>query len=55
MARPPRLQAPGAIHHVTARGNERRSVFRDDADREDYLDRIARYRADSASGYTRFA
>jgi len=44
MARPPRLQAPGALHHVIARGNERRDVFHDDADREDYLERIARYR-----------
>ena len=44
MARPPRLQATGAIHHVTARGNERRRIFLDDGDREDYLDRIARYR-----------
>ncbi|HEV8609609.1 MAG TPA: transposase [Thermoanaerobaculia bacterium] len=45
MARPPRLQAPGAIHHITARGNERRDIFRDDSDREDYIERIARYRA----------
>jgi REP element-mobilizing transposase RayT len=44
MARPPRLQAPGTFHHLIARGNERREVFRDDADREDYLERIARYR-----------
>lgn len=44
MARPPRLQAPGTLHHLIARGNERREVFRDDVDREDYLDRIARYR-----------
>lgn len=44
MARPPRLQAPGTVHHLIARGNERREVFRDDADREDYLQRIARYR-----------
>ena len=44
MARPPRLQAPGTLHHLIARGNERREVFRDDADREDYLERIARYR-----------
>lgn len=44
MARPPRLQAPGTLHHLIARGNERREVFRDQADREDYLERIARYR-----------
>jgi REP element-mobilizing transposase RayT len=44
MPRPPRLQAPGSLHHLIARGNERREVFRDDADRENYLERIARYR-----------
>jgi putative transposase len=44
MARPPRLQAPGTLHHLIARGNERREVFRDDADRGDYLERLARYR-----------
>jgi len=44
MARPPRLQAPGTVHHLIARGNERREVFRDDLDREDYLERLARYR-----------
>ena len=44
MARPPRLQAPGTFHHLIARGNERRDVFRDDADRQDYLERIAVYR-----------
>lgn len=44
MARPPRLQAPGTFHHLIARGNERRDVFRDAADRQDYLERIALYR-----------
>lgn len=44
MPRPPRLQAPGSLHHLIARGNERREIFRDDHDREDYLERIAAYR-----------
>jgi putative transposase len=44
MARPPRLEAPGVVYHVMARGNERRAVFRDDADRERYLSRLAHYR-----------
>ena len=44
MARPPRLEFPGALYHVTARGNEKRAVFRDDVDRCQYLDRIAHYR-----------
>ena len=33
MARSPRIERAGAWHHVTARGNERRSIFRDDRDR----------------------
>jgi REP element-mobilizing transposase RayT len=41
MARPPRVEVPGAVYHVTARGNERRALFRDDTDRDEYLDRIS--------------
>jgi REP element-mobilizing transposase RayT len=44
MARPPRLEASGVVYHVMARGNERRAVFRDDADRERYLSRLEHYR-----------
>ncbi len=36
MARPPRLDAAGTVMHIIARGNERRPLFRDDADRERY-------------------
>jgi putative transposase len=38
MGRIPRLQAPGAIYHITARGNGRRRIVRDDVDRETFLD-----------------
>jgi putative transposase len=44
MARPLRLEFPGALYHVIARGNERKSIYRDDADRQRYLDRLAFYR-----------
>ena len=37
MARGPRLDAPGALHHVMARGIERREMFEDDADRQAFL------------------
>ena len=40
MARGPRLDAPGVIHHVMVRGLEGRSLFRDDLDREDLLRRL---------------
>jgi len=33
MARPLRIEYPGAVYHVTARGNARQPVFRDEPDR----------------------
>ncbi len=45
IGRPLRLQGRGAVHHVIVRGNERKAIFRDDRDREEYLDRLDRYRA----------
>jgi len=41
MARQPRLDTPGALHHVIGRGIERATLFRTDADRNDFLDRLA--------------
>jgi putative transposase len=38
MARPLRVEYPGAWYHVTCRGNEKRSIFRDGADREKFLE-----------------
>lgn len=38
MSRPLRIEYPGAVYHVTSRGNERKNIFRDDADRESFLD-----------------
>ncbi len=32
MARPLRLEFPGAVWHVTCRGNERKAIFRDKED-----------------------
>jgi len=37
MARPLRLEFPGAIYHLTSRGNARHKVFFTDADRELFL------------------
>lgn len=48
MARPLRIEFPGALYHVTARGNARQAIFRDDADRELLLgvlgDVVSRFR-----------
>ncbi len=50
MARPWRIQYPGAIYHVMARGNNRKNIFITDSDRRDLLgllDRFtSRYRID---------
>ena len=37
MARPLRIEFEGALYHVTSRGDERRDIFLDDADREAFL------------------
>jgi len=46
MGRPIRIEYPGALYHITSRGNERRNIFLNDGDRvkflqilEDYHDR----------------
>ena len=40
MARQARMDAPGALHHIIIRGIERRAIFRDDRDRERFLERL---------------
>ena len=42
MARPLRIEYPGAYYHVTSRGNERKAIFRGDADREKFLELLGR-------------
>ena len=37
MARPLRIQYEGAFYHVTARGNEKKDIFRDDQDRNKFI------------------
>ena len=40
MPRKARIDAPGALHHIIARGIERRSIFADDTDRNHFLSRL---------------
>jgi REP element-mobilizing transposase RayT len=40
MARPLRIEFPGALYHVTSRGNARQPIFLDDRDRSFFLDRL---------------
>jgi hypothetical protein len=37
-----RLDAPEVLQHTMIRGIERRNIFRDDRDREDFLNRLAK-------------
>ena len=37
MARPLRIEYPGAFYHVTSRGNEQKDVFKSQKDRERFL------------------
>jgi len=41
MARPLRIEFPGAVYHVTGRGNERKAIFRDDQDCKIFLNTLA--------------
>ncbi len=41
MPRGPRLDTPGVLHHVMARGLDRQAIFRDDRDRDDFVRRLA--------------
>lgn len=41
MARPLRIEFPGALYHVTSRGNHRQDIFVDEEDRERFLGVLA--------------
>jgi REP element-mobilizing transposase RayT len=44
MARPPRLEFPGAFYHIIVRGNQRQEVFIESQDKIEYLKRLKRYK-----------
>ena len=41
MARPLRIEYPGAAYHVMARGNHGQAIFLDDQDRRRFLETLA--------------
>ena len=41
MARPLRIEYPGAFYHVMSRGNSRQDIFITDGDRKTFLDGLA--------------
>ena len=40
MTRPLRIEYPGAVYHITSRGNEKKAVFKDDQDCKNFLDTL---------------
>ena len=38
MPRQSRIDAPGALHHVIIRGIKRKAIFKDDADRNEFIE-----------------
>ncbi len=49
MPRQARLDAPGALHHIIIRGIEGSEIFRDDKDRESFLDRLEEILTDTST------
>jgi hypothetical protein len=47
MPRPPRIDFPDAVCHVTSRGNGRAAIFWTADDRQRFLDQLAAIRGDS--------
>lgn len=38
MARPLRIEFPGAVYHITSRGNTREPIFLDEKDKKNFLE-----------------
>jgi REP element-mobilizing transposase RayT len=47
MPRKARIDAPGALHHIIVRGIEKRKIFKDDADRQNFIERLGDILSDS--------
>jgi len=52
MPRLARLDAPGLLQHVMARGIEEREIFKDDKDRKFFLERLAIILEETVSSLT---
>jgi REP element-mobilizing transposase RayT len=50
MPRLARLDAPGVFHHIIIRGIERRKIFRDNRDRENFLERLGTLLLETKTG-----
>jgi hypothetical protein len=52
MARPLRLEYPGALYHVTSKGNAGQKIFRNNKDRLDFLELLGRVVERSSYGHS---
>lgn len=49
MPRQARIDAPGALHHIICRGIEWKEIFRDDRDRDNFLERLGAILIDTST------
>ena len=49
MPRKARIDAPGALHHIICRGIERKRIFRNDVDRDSFLERLGEILLDTST------
>ena len=47
MPRQAKINAPGALFHIIVRGIERCKIFKDDADRESFVERFGKIMGDT--------
>ena len=49
MPRRSRIDAPGALHHIIVRGIDKKNIFKDDADKDNFLERLKNILSDNAT------
>ncbi len=49
MPRQARIDTPGSLHHIIIRGIERKKIFKDDKDRDDFLERLGNITAETST------
>jgi hypothetical protein len=49
MPRKARIDAPGALHHIIVRGIERKAIFKDRHDRDNFLERLGTILTESST------
>ncbi len=55
MPRQSRIDTPGALHHIMIRGLEGKNIFKDNKDRDDFMDRLGNILLDTSTPCYAFA